>query len=141
MADEHRVKMFFALKSYQFRTAMRRSSLASWVVLFVALFISLAILVEPLQAPFRAVGIDFPSLTRYEVVGTVRDANDEPIPGVRVAAGGYSTSTDTAGAYTLRLAAESPNGVVIVFSRGSKHEVRFVDFTGDTTVKLDEKIR
>lgn len=141
MAEEHRVKMFFALKSYQFRTAMRRSSLAGWVVLLVALFISLAILVEPLQAPFRAVGINFPSLARYELVGTVRDASDEPIPGVRVTAGGYSTSTDIAGAYTLRLAAESPDEVAIVFSQGSKDKVRFVDFTADTKVRLDEKIR
>lgn len=119
---------------------MRRSSLAGWVVLLVALSISLAILVEPLQAPFRAVGIDFPALARYEILGTVRDASDEPVPGVRVTAGGYSTSTDAAGAYTLRLAAESPDDVAIVFSQGAEHKVRFVDFTADTKVRLDETI-
>lgn len=141
VAKDHRARMFLAQTRYQAKTWWRRSSVASWVVLLVALYISLAILVAPLQAPLRAIGVNFPSLTRYEVFGTVRNDVDGPMPAVKVSAGGFSTTTDEAGGYTLRFAADNPEDVAIVFTAGPQNLVRFVDLSSSTARHLDAKIR
>lgn len=133
--------MFLARARYRFKTWWRRSSIASWVVLFVALYISLAILAPPLQAPLRELGINFPSLTRYEVSGTVLDDLNDPIPAARVTAGGFSTTTDAAGAYTLRFAADVPETIAVVFTARSENVIRFVDMSSTNARTLDVKIR
>lgn len=141
MAKRHRVRLFLALAWYQLRTTLRRSSVTSWVVLFIALYVSMALVIEPLQAPLKLVGIEFPALTRYQITGTVRDSNLDPVPAVRVVVGGYSTTTDPSGAYNLRFPADSPQGVAIVFTDGSADAIRLVDIDADNSLRVDVTLR
>lgn len=134
--------MWVALIWYWIRTTVRRSSAISWLVLGVALYVSLSLVMPPLQLPLRAIGVQFPALVQYEIAGTVRDSGShDPVAAVQISVGGYATTTDRDGRYTLRFSASSPQDVSIVFTDRSTNKVRFVDMGSNNQLVLDETVR
>jgi hypothetical protein len=123
---------------YYLRAAWRRTNLLSWLVLLVALYISLALVVPALQAPLHAIGLNVPSLTHYEISGTIREAGSlEPASAVRVSVGGYSTVTDSEGRYNLEFSSDTSQDICVVVGDRAVSDVYFVDAGPDYKIVMD----
>ena len=114
----------------------------SWIVLVVALYIALAIVIPPFQAPLHAIGLELPSLTRYQISGIVRElGTNKPIESVRVNVGGYSGVTDSAGRYEFSFSSSSSQRIAVVMDNAGSSTVYLVDAGPDNKVVLDESLK
>lgn len=123
------------------RQAWRRRPHYPLLVMLVSLFLLSATAFPPIGGWLGSVGFPVDRTVQLRLSGTVSNATTsgvQPAAGVKVAVGGFSTTTDSGGRFNLLFRSLERTSIPVVVGQGSRRTVRELDFAGvDQTARLD----